>query len=252
MKALKSSFFLALFVMLLIPLQNNAQKMYRIHEDVVKPSHIMEYETVVKELLDLVKKHNIQDANWITAVTNNSHYLFVSGIENYAALDKPNFVSALVEKEGKDKIYDLFNRMDKCYDTELDYIISLNESLSYMPDGITQTIEGENYREFHYVYVTPGNRSVLKEKMEAIKDLYKSKGSKTHYRVYNSGFGCDGEYYMVAISAKDAEDMSRKGKENQELLGDEGKKVMWEMYSNVLRYEKVEADMRPDLAYSPK
>jgi len=27
---------------------------------------------------------------------------------------------------------------------------------------------------------------------------------------------------------------------------------MWDMYSNVLKYEKMEADMRPDLAYSPK
>ena len=251
MKTFKTAL-IVLILILIAPVSASAQKMYRIHEDVVKPSHIMEYESVVKELLDMMKTHNIQDTKWITAVTNNSHYLFVSPIENYAELDKPNFVSALIEKEGREKIVALFNRMDKCYDTELDYIITLNEDLTYMPEGITQTPEGENYREFHYVYVAPGNRSVVKEKMKAIKELYKNKGSKTYYRVYNSGFGTDGEYYMVAIAAKDQEHMVKKGNINKELFGEEGQKKMWEMYQNVLKYEKVEADMRPDLAYASK
>lgn len=251
MKTFKTAL-IALFLVLIAPISASAQKMYRIHEDVVKPSHIMEYEGVVKELLDLMKTHNIQDTKWITAVTNNSHYLFVSPIENYAELDKPNFVSALIEKEGREKIVALFNRMDKCYDTELDYIITLNEDLTYMPEGITQTPEGENYREFHYVYVAPGNRSIVREKMKAIKELYQNKGSETYYRVYNSGFGTDGEYYMVAIAAKDQEHMVKKGNINKELFGQEGQKKMWEMYQNVLKYEKVEADMRPDLAYASK
>lgn len=251
MKTFKTAL-IVLFLVLIAPISASAQKMYRIHEDVVKPSHIMEYEGVVKELLDLMKTHNIQDTKWITAVTNNSHYLFVSPIENYAELDKPNFVSALIEKEGREKIVALFNRMDKCYDTELDYIITLNEDLTYMPEGITQTPEGENYREFHYVYVAPGNRSIVREKMKAIKELYQNKGSETYYRVYNSGFGTDGEYYMVAIAAKDQEHMVKKGNINKELFGQEGQKKMWEMYQNVLKYEKVEADMRPDLAYASK
>jgi len=251
MKTIKFTLLLAC-CMLFFPIQINAQKMYRVHEDVVKPSHVMEYENVVKEVISLMNKHNIQDSQWITAVTNNSRYLFVSPIENMAELDKPSFVSELVEKEGSEKIMDLFNRMDKCYDTELDYIIHLNEELTYMPGGISQTIEGENFRDFHFIYVAPGNRAVVKEKMSAIKTLYESKASKVHYRVYNSGFGTDGEYYMVAISAKDSEHMAKKGKANMELLGEDGQNAMWGMYSNVLRYENFEADMRTDLGYAPK
>ena len=251
MKTIKTALTILVFV-ILTPISTSAQKMYRIHEDVVKPSHVVEYESVIGELLAMVKKHNLQDVKWITSVTNDSRYMFISSMENYAELDKPNFVSALIEKEGKEKIYDLFDRMDKCYDTELDYIIRLNEELTYMPEGITQTPEGEDFRDFHFLYVAPGNRSIVKDKMKAIKALYESKGSKTYYRVYNSGFGTGGEYYMVAIAAKDGEHMAKKGKENKELLGEEGDKAMWGMYSNVLRYEKVEAEMRPDLGYTPQ
>mgnify|MGYP000495324450 CR=1 FL=1 len=43
-----------LILVLLAPMSASAQNMYRVHEDVVKPSHVMEYENVVKELLSLV------------------------------------------------------------------------------------------------------------------------------------------------------------------------------------------------------
>ncbi len=108
MKTIKTSLIILILV-LLAPISTSAQKMYRIHEDVVKPSHVVEYESVVGELLAMVKKHNLQDVKWITSVTNDSRYMFISSMENYAELDKPNFVSALIEKEGKEKIYDLFD-----------------------------------------------------------------------------------------------------------------------------------------------
>ena len=142
--------------------------------------------------------------------------------------------------------------MDKCYDTELDYVLRLNNELTYMPNGFTKTPEGENYRNNHLLYVSPGNRSIMKEKMKAVKELFESKGSKMHYRVYNSGFGTDGEYYMVAVAAKDAEDYARKSKENDALIGEEGQKVMGALFSNMLKYKDIRGDIRPDLGYSPE
>ena len=211
-KILKTTLLIAIMVM--APFISNAQDMFRIHEDVVKLSKVMEYESVVKEIITLVKKHNLQDADWFTLASNDSRYMYISSLANMAELDKPSFVESLVEKEGKEVVSNLFNRMDKCYDTELDYVLRLNNELTYMPNGFTQTPEGENYRNNHLLYVSPGNRSIMKEKMKAVKELFESKGSKMHYRVYNSGFGTDGEYYMVAVAAKDAEDYARKSKEN--------------------------------------
>jgi len=142
--------------------------------------------------------------------------------------------------------------MDKCYDTELDYILRLDNELTYMPEGFNQTPEGENYRNNHMLYVSPGNRDVVREKMKAVKDFFAKKGSKMHYRVYSSGFGAKGEYYMVAVAAKDDIDLAQKGKANDELFGDEGKKVFGELWSNLLKYEEVTGWIRPDLAYSSK
>ncbi len=60
-----------------------------------------------------------------------------------------------------------------------------------------------------------------------------------------------GDYYLAVISAVDAEDYAKKSKENEALLGEEGKKLFDEMFSYVLKYETETGEMHPNLAYSP-
>ena len=253
MKTLKQ--FITLVAMIfLIPTTNTAQDMsanqsFWVHEDVVKPGMVAEYEATCKELIGHLKTHNIQEANFIVTNTADSRYLYVGPIDNMADLDKSVFAT-LSEKMGKEKMNALFDRMDKCYDVEQDYVITLDNDLSYQPGGINQTPEGENYRKFHYLYVTPGNRAVVKEKMKAVKDMFVNKGSEVYYRVYKSGFGTRGEFYMVAVAAKDEVDYAQKAKANEVLLGEDGKMVMWDMFSNLLSYEEYVGEMRPDMAYS--
>lgn len=248
---MKSVLATAVFALLPIGLMaQGSNQSFWVHEDVVKPGMVSEYEAVCKELIGQMKTHDFKDASWITTNTADNRYLFVSPIENMAELDKPVFAS-LAEKMGQEAMSALFARMDKCYDVEHDYIITLDSDLSYQPGGINQTPEGQNYRMFHYLYTTPSNRAVVKEKMKVIKDMFASKGSKVYYRVYRSGFGTRGEFYMVAVASKDALDHARMAKENQEMMGEEGGKAMWDMFSNLLSYEEYSGMMRPDLAYSP-
>ncbi|MGI9549987.1 MAG: hypothetical protein ACR2MT_02210 [Aurantibacter sp.] len=252
MRTLRFNFFLA--VLLLSPLgliqAQDTSKMYWVHEDVVKPSMAMEYESICKELNDNMKKHNIQEVNVLVSNTADSRYLWVSPITTMADVEKPIFAT-LAEKMGGTAMEDLFNRMDKCYDIEQNYVIQLDEELSYMPDGMTLTPEGQDYRKFHYLHFAPANRALIKEKMKAVKALFESKGSKSHYRVYKSGFGTRGEFYMVAIAAKDATDYAQKGAENDALLGEEGQQALGGVFGNLLKYEEYTGQMRPDMAYSP-
>ena len=251
MKIIKTTIVLAIMI-LLAPMGLNAQDLFYVHQDVVKPSKVVEYEGILQEVLALAKKHNIQDTRFITLVSNNSNYSYVMPLANMAQLDKPTFPAQLAEKAGKDVVSSLFGRMDKCYDTELNYTLVLDKELTYMPNGITQTPAGENYRNNHLFHIAPSNGAVVKEKMKAIKTLFESKGSKMYYRVYKSGFGTPNEYYMVAVAAIDAMDMETKGKANEALLGDALQEALNELYFSALRYEKLEGNIRPDLGYSPK
>ena len=72
------------------------------------------------------------------------------------------------------------------------------------------------------------------------------------YRVYRSGFGAGGTYFMVAIAGKDVLTYENMGAENDKLLGEEGGKVFGQMMKNISKMEEISGSMRPDLAPSAK
>lgn len=253
MKTLK--IFLSLFLLAVFPYGSAAQSTSRqsfwIHEDQVKPSKVMEYESIAKELIGHLKKHNIQEVNFMANSMDDNRYIYIGPLANMADLDVRIF-DTLSEKMGKESFNDLFARMDACYDVERDYVIHLEPDLSYMPNGISMTTEGADYRTYHFLHYAPANRALVRQKIEAIRDLFAKKGSKEYYRIYRSGFGTPNEYYMVAVSAKNAADQEAMASANNELLGDEGKKAFGELFGSLLRYEKFTGRMRPDLFYQPQ
>ncbi|MCA0133685.1 hypothetical protein [Winogradskyella alexanderae] len=249
MKTIKSILFCAL-ALGSIQLNVMGQQMYHVHEDIVKPGMTAEYEAVLSEVGALLESNPIEDTNMMVFQSSSNHYFWISPIASMADLDKPSPVAKLAKKAGEDKVWPLFTRMDKCYDVERNYIITLDAELSYMPNGLTLTPEGEDYREHYKLYVTPSNRAVVKEKLEKIKAMFTKNNSKMHYRVYKSGFGTESEYYLVSVAAKDEMHMAEKGKAHEDLMGEDGKNMMFEMFQTILSIEEMEGYMRPDLAYT--
>ena len=171
-------------------------------------------------------------------------------MENFAELDKDVFAD--MAKAMGDEWGNIFKNFNTCYDKHGDYVLVLDENLTYMPEGVTQTPEGENYRKFYFLYYKPENQGKLREAMKNVKDLFASKGSKEYYRVYRSGFGVTDSYYMVAVSSKDEADSAIRGKANDELLGEGADEVFGNLMNTASRFEEISAWMRPDLFYSPK
>lgn len=247
MKTIKNTFLVALFLCFACNL-SQAQKMYWVHQDNVRASSIMAYEKVAKEFKAACVEHNFQ-GQWLATTMDDGRYLFVSPIENFAELDKPLFAdmaNAMGEKFGA-----MFDNFDKCYDSHSDYIIILDEELSYMPDGISQTQEGQDYRDFYFIYYAPQNSKKLKEGIKAVKDMYAEKGSKNYYRIYKSGFGCPQNYYMVAMSSKDAIESATKGETNKAVLGPDRYETFSKVMNNALKTEDVTGEIRSDLSYAP-
>ncbi|MBD0822591.1 hypothetical protein [Aestuariibaculum marinum] len=246
MKTIKH--FLTLILLIVLIPAGSAQ-MYRIHQDNVKPSKVMDYEKAAKAFNEACAKYNVQ-TSWATATTNDFKYIYISEIENMAALDERPFAT-MAEAMGDD-FGKLFEDFDKCYDSHSSYIIHLSKDLSYMPEGLSITQEGQDYRKWFYIYFTPQNARKVQEGMEAVKNLYASKNAKEYYRVYRNGFGTAEDCYIVAVSSKDEIDGATKSKENEKLLGPDS----WDTFKKVMdyteRFEEVNGRMRPDLSYAPK
>ncbi len=249
MKKFKTSVFALLLAVIHCA---SAQKMYRVHEDLVKPSMAANYESLHQELNEMLVKFPIENLNLLVMQSDNYHYLFIAPIQGMADLDRAHPLVHLAEKVGQDKMKDFIGRMDKCYDVERDYIIVLEEALSYMPQGMTLTPEGENYREQYKFYYTPSNGETVKQNLVAFKNLMSQKASGLHYRIYSSGFGTEAAYYLLSIAAKDKEDFAVKMKANRQLLGEDGKKVRTTLFESLLRIEEIEGFIRPDLFVNKK
>ena len=248
MKTLKTTVLLALLFCFTFNFAQ-AQQRYQIHQDNVRPSSVGEYEKVAKEFLEACIEHNPQSP-WIAAQTYDNRYMYISPLDNFAELDKKPFAE-MAEVMGDD-FGDMFKRFDKCYDSHTDYIITLSESLTYMPEGISQMQEGLNHRKWIHIYYTPANGKNVYDAMKGIKDLFAEKDSKEYYRVYRSGFGSPENHLIVAISSKDEIDAATRSKANNELLGEAAEEVFGKLMSSIERMEEYSGSMRPDLSYSPK
>jgi len=253
MKTVKLS--LIVICLTLLPLISLAQdskdyQAYWIHEDRVKPSMTDEYEQIAKDLVAACKEHNVQDTQWLTMALNDYSYLYVSPVENMADLDKDEFAS-LTEKMGADKVKALFERFDTTYDEHGDYIVYLNKNLSYMPAGVKQTIEGQNYRTLYYNYVKPEHNKGFVDAMKKMKASFEKHNSKIHYRVYKTGFGVMGTYYMIAIAAENNLESARIGDENWKEMKDDFEPLLKEMSKYTWKTDEKRGWMREDLGYMP-
>ena len=252
LRILLPAFVLAISSVTLINAQGTGNfQSYGVHEDVVLPSMVGEYESAVKEMITNIDKYGIKELKWITAVTSDNRYLYLYPIANMAELDKDNF-KLLADKMGADKLGDLMKKMGKCYNQHSDYVLRLDKDLTYMPGGIDLTPVGQNYRRFYYLRYAPQQEESLVASLKAVKEMFQKKNSKMDYRVYRSGFGSGGDYFLVAIAGKDVLAFETMNSENEKLLGEEAGKVFGEMMKSVAKFEEVSGGMRPDLAPSSK
>ncbi len=247
MKTIKS--ILLLLILCAFSVQLSAQKMYLVHEDRVKPSKMMDYEKTAKAFHEACLEHQ-PDGSWLAVSMDDFRYLYVTPMENFAELDE-NPMADMAKAMG-DEFGKLFEGFNGCYDSHGDYIIRLDESLTYMPDGISQTQEGLNYRNFYFIHFTPDNEKALREGMKAVKEMFASKGSKNYYRIYRSGFGVMDSYYMVAMSSEDEVDAANKNKTNKELLGPERYETFQKVFGNASEMYEVTGNIRTDLSYKKK
>jgi len=227
--------------------EDSRYQRYLVHMDPVKPSMQSDYEKTASKLVKMCEDNDYAH-DWMTLVTENNEYHYISTMKNFAELDE-NPMASLREKVGAEEFGKLFEDFDKCYDKHSDYVLSLDNELSYMPDGMRTMIEGENYRENTKYYFAPADMDKAVEVAKAFKDFYSENNLGSHYRLYRSGFGTDGTYFLVAAAAKDAMDMERKSAEARKKMGSKGKELFDNLNKILLKTETIRGWMRPDLSY---
>lgn len=251
MRSSKTTLVTCLFLFMMsisIWAQKDRYQLYVVHEDHVKSGMMDKHHDADKKIVEAARKNKMKDMDWITFVGDDSRVMYLSPIKNMADLDKNPFED-LQKKMGDKEFEELFDSFDDTYSKHGDYILRLDKELSYMPDGLTQTPEGQNYRELTFYHIPPGSGDKAEELAKTVKKMYQEKNSKIHYRLYKSGFGTMGQYFLVAVAAESPEQLEKRRQENMELMGDEGKAIREKIDNTFSKQEKLTGRIMPELSY---
>lgn len=227
--------------------EKSNKQAFWIHEDVVKPNMVEKYENATKNLISELSRHEISGINWLCSSTNNFKYWMVSPIDNMADLDR-NLFKPLKEKMGTTSYSDMWDMYNECYDSHGSFILMLDKDLSYMPNGWDISTPGEDYREFDTYHIKPEFLAEANTTAGLIQDLYETKKSAVPYRVYKSGFGAMGPYFMVVAGAKNAADYAEKNAANGKLLGEEFAPLYEKFLSYCWKVDREHGSIRLDLS----
>ena len=231
--------------------QTDAQNMFLIHEDVVNPEMLMEYEGLAKELNGYIKEHGSKEMAYNTAMTNDLRYSYIVPIENLGEIDKMGSRwEALSEKVGEEKMKTLWNNLDKCYDVHRNYIVYLSEELSYYPPGEIMNSNG-TYRKWTKISAHPDKIQDLTAMARKWKELYQKHNIDHGYRVYFGGLGTDLGTMIIVDYGKDLSELANNEKMFQEKCGQEGGDLWKETTFAIRKIEEKYGQMRPDLSYNP-
>lgn len=225
-------------------------QMFMVHEDRTKPAMAKKHESIDKELIGAMRQNEIGDLSWITLVTEDFRYMYISPIESMAALDKDPF-AGLTQQIGQRETKKIFDKYDDTYDEHGDYILILDKNLSYQPGGINTTPVGKNFRHIAMYYYTPANANKAEDLAKKFHELYTKKNSQLDYRLYRSGFGVMGSFFWIVTAAESPEDFERMREDNRELLGQEGETLFNQLAQTISKVEIIRGYIRPDLGYQP-
>ena len=241
-----------LFFMCLTPIQaqeaDEGQK-FIVHEDMVKPSMIAQYETASKAVVEVLNEHGTADTKYLTVSLDDMRYLFISPIENMAALDSTPLLDVLKEALGEEGMETLMSKFDGTYETHTNYILNLSHELSYNSGEIVE--EGVYFRHFDYYFIDPDKDKEAKAISKEWKELYTSKNIPQGYRIYTGGLGTE-PLIMVVQWATSANEFYAQQAKTREILGEEAKELMDRTMAITRKLESHDGQIRPDLSYMPE
>jgi len=231
--------------------QESKKQLFVIHEDVVIPSMVSQYEKISKNLVSQLKDHSVSEISEMCAMTNDFHYYYITPVDNMAALDD-NPWKAVEDKMGKEAFEKLWEGYADCYDVHSTYMLSFSPEDSYDPQS-SKLMDSETlYRRWAYINIDPSKSEEGKKIVKEWKSLYEAKNIPTGYRTYWGGIGTEEPLLIVIEWAKDATALAAQRAKVQEMLGEDAKDLRARTLAVIRKYDVKEGTMRPDLSYMPE
>lgn len=234
--------------------QDDAPKgqLLSVHEDLVIPSMLDQYEKAAKSLAEMITKNNV-GISYTAANQDNFVYIYFSPVENMAEVDKMGANWGELEKKvGKQNFDAAMKQFDGCYTSHKNYLIRLRPDLSYKPEYGSSIADGMLFRHWDFYYIHPGMEEAADNIAKEWVALSKKVGLPEGYRLYSGSYGSDTPVFIVVQSAKNALDFHTRQEAWLKKAGDDGKALWGKTWKVIRKFDSTTGMIRPDISVSPK
>jgi hypothetical protein len=228
-------------------------QLFLVEEVVVKPAKVAEWETHVKQAVELFAKYEFPYQLYAYSY-DDFHYRLGFPVHSYADID--NLFKAFEElskKMGPEQWESLMMSAMGTLDYYRYFMIYFRPDLSYIPEELGFNLwEEEHFISIESCYLHYGSEKEYEEITKKWVELYKIKNISSGWWTYIGDIGTNMPKYVFAVRAKSAADYYSQSEKIQKLLGEEIKKLMGKTMSPVRKIEIKTGRFRPDLSYLPK
>ena len=220
-----------------------------IREDVVKPSKAAAYETSLIDLAQFLTDNKVKHVNYMTQIQDNNRYSHVAQLDKMEDIN--GGLKTFIRGDEKSAKFDLiWNDLNESIESHKYYLIKYEPEFSYVPDGLIWLDEAP-YRRWNYLHFEPGSEKVAEQLLLAWKNLYKTKGVKSGYRVFKGVIGLDQPVILFATWSQSPLDYQKELDERIDLLDHEGTVLWLAMMDLVRKTETVEGWFLPEYSFLP-
>lgn len=192
------------------------------------------YEATTRKLVEGLQKHRMEKVQFFVIKRKDLRYLYFIPTGSIASRREKSWGQLRPKMPTEyQKISEDFR---KCFDSHGNYMVQLHKNLSYKSN-----LEGR-YRQMIYLYVAPRHTNNFLDLAKEIRNIFAVKELDFGYRLYQSGFGNQENFFLVELSSADAE--------SRVASLEEFKEVRNKLIDVILRIESIEGVLRPDLSFN--
>lgn len=233
--------------------QEGPPQMMYVVQDFVKPGMMQEYEAAGKAFIkDLSAMPKAKETiRYVGLSGMEVGYIYSVPIQGWMGLDKAwKDWEAARKAMGEKKWGEHMNRSAAMVDHGSTSIIMLRPDLSYLPETTALTVTTDRpYRHYNWWYVIPGKEQALEAVAKEYVELYRSKGIKTGWRVYQGVVGPDNPMYLVVETATDPAAYHAEQQRIEKMLGEAGQQLSAKALKFARRIVENDAWVRPELSF---
>ena len=222
---------------------------YVVHEEVVKPSMLGQYEATTKEFLNSLAQAKVDPAafSFRGFVTPDFHYIYLAPIDGFGGMDK--IANVFMTLGANEKFQDLMKRSGTTMESVSDTIIMRRLDLSYMPETPRLKMEEHNYYRLQYYYLMPGTDMEAEQIARDYAALFKKKNIPEAFTIFMEVMGNDTPLLIASVPAKSEADFIAADEKTNAALGADVRPLQERALRITRKFEVRHVTVRPDLVY---